>query len=63
MKLTKEMTIGQILRTSPEAADILMDFGMGCLGCPSSQAESLEDAAAVHGIDIDDLLDALVQDE
>jgi hybrid cluster-associated redox disulfide protein len=59
MKLTKAMTIGQILRENPEAAEILMGFGMGCLGCPSSLAESLEDAAFVHSIDIDELMDAL----
>ncbi len=59
MKLTKDMTIGQILRERPEAAEILMEFGMGCLGCPSSLAESLEDAAIVHDIDIDELMDAL----
>lgn len=59
MKLTKEMTVGQILRANPEAAEVLMGFGMGCLGCPSSLAESLEDAAIVHGIDIDELMDAL----
>lgn len=62
MKVTQDMTIGQILRVNPEAADILMRFGMGCLGCPSSQAESLEDAANVHGISIDKLMDALDQD-
>ena len=62
MNTTKEMTIGQVLRTNPEAAEILMGFGMGCLGCPSSQAESLEDAAMVHGINIDILMEALEQD-
>lgn len=62
MNATKEMTIGQVLRTNPEAAEILMGFGMGCLGCPSSQAESLEDAAMVHGINIDILMEALEQE-
>jgi hybrid cluster-associated redox disulfide protein len=36
-----------------------MDFGMGCVGCPSAQAETLEQAAMVHGLDLDDLLEAL----
>lgn len=62
MKTTKEMTISQVLRTNPAAVGILMSFGMGCLGCPSSQAESIEDAAMVHGIDIESLLDALNKD-
>lgn len=62
MTMTKEMTIGQVLRGNPAAAEILMRFGMGCLGCPSSQAESLEDAAMVHGINIDLLMASLAED-
>ena len=40
-------------------ADILTNIGMHCLGCPSSQRETLEQAAAVHGMDVDDLVDDL----
>lgn len=58
-KITKDMTIGEILRAVPEAAPVLMSAGMHCLGCPSAQAESLEDAAAVHGIEIDSLMKEL----
>lgn len=54
--ITKEMTIGEILRTSPEVAPVLMEAGMHCLGCPSAQAESLEEAAMVHGLDIEALM-------
>ena len=54
--ITKEMTIGEILRAAPEIAPILMQAGMHCLGCPSAQAESLEEAAMVHGLDIDELM-------
>ncbi len=56
MELTKEMTIGEILRTKPQVAPVLLEIGMHCLGCPSAQAESLEEAAMVHGIDIDELM-------
>lgn len=59
MKLTKNMTIGEVVRTYPEAVDILMDFGMGCVGCPASQAETLEQAAMVHGFDADELIEKL----
>ena len=55
-QVTKDMTIGEILRTNPQIAPILMEAGMHCLGCPSAQAESLEEAAMVHGIDIEDLM-------
>ncbi len=56
MAITKDMTIGEILVTKPEVAPILMEMGMHCLGCPASQGESLEDAAMVHGMNIDDLM-------
>jgi len=59
--ITKEMYIGEILRSNPKAAEILMDCGMHCLGCPSSQMESLEDACMVHGLDADTVLDKLNQ--
>lgn len=55
-EITKDMTIGEILRTNPNVAPILMEAGMHCLGCPSAQAESLEEAAMVHGMDINDLM-------
>lgn len=57
--ITKDMTIGEILNKKPEAASILMSFGMGCIGCPSAQAETLEEAAMVHGMDIEKLVEAL----
>lgn len=56
MEVTKEMTIGEILRIKPEVAPVLLEIGMHCLGCPSAQAESLEEAAMVHGIDIEELM-------
>ena len=56
MAITKDMTIGEILRTNPNIAPILMEAGMHCLGCPSAQGESLEEAAMVHGMDINDLM-------
>ena len=57
--ITKDMTIGEVVRTSPEKIEILTAFGMGCVGCPSAQAETIEDAAAVHGIDLNELLEKL----
>ena len=55
--ITKEMTIGEILRTKPEIAPVLMNAGMHCLGCPSAQGESLEEAAMVHGLDCEALME------
>lgn len=61
MAITKDMTIGQVLRDDPESAQVLMSCGMGCIGCPSAQAETLEEAAEVHGIDVEKLVEALNQ--
>ncbi len=57
--ITKDMTIGQLLMEHPNVAPILMEVGMHCLGCPSAQAESLEDAAMVHGMDADLLVEKI----
>ena len=49
-KVSKDMLIGQLLQIDANIAPILMRAGMHCLGCPSSQMESLEEAAMVHGL-------------
>ena len=49
--VTGDMLVGQIVNEHPEAVDTLMEIGMHCLGCPSSQMESLADAAYVHALD------------
>lgn len=59
MTITKDMIIREILIQKPEAAEILMANGMGCVGCPSAQMETLEEAALVHGMNIDNLLASL----
>lgn len=53
--ITKDMTIGEVIRVKENAPEILMSFGMGCIGCPSAQAESIEDAAMVHGLNLETL--------
>ena len=55
-KVSKDMLIGQLLQIDANIAPILMRAGMHCLGCPSSQMESLEEAAMVHGLDVDVLV-------
>lgn len=59
--ITKDMTIGEILRKAPQVAPVLMETGMHCLGCPSAQGETLEEAAMVHGMDIDELMKAIAE--
>ena len=50
MQISKEMLIGELLQVDENMAQILMGAGMHCIGCPSSQMESLEEACMVHGI-------------
>ncbi|PAB56905.1 DUF1858 domain-containing protein [Anaeromicrobium sediminis] len=59
MKITKDSVIADVLKVNKNAPNILMGFGMGCLGCPSSQMETLEQAAEIHGIDLEKLLEEL----
>ena len=48
MEFNKDTTIGEILEKAPEKADLLLEAGMHCLGCPASQMETLEEACEVH---------------
>ena len=58
-QITKDMTIGEIIRIDQGVIPILMEAGMHCIGCPSAQGETLEEAAMVHGMDIDALMKAI----
>lgn len=62
MKYTAEMTLGQILKMNENVAPILMELGMHCLGCPSAQMETIADAAMVHGIPVEEILEKLNKD-
>ncbi len=59
--ITKDMVINEIINAKEGAAQILMANGMGCLGCPSAQMETLEQASEIHGLDIEKLLKELNQ--
>ncbi len=58
-EFNKDTKIGEILEKAPEKADILLEIGMHCLGCPASQAETLEEACMVHGIDVEEVVKEL----
>ena len=62
IEITKDTIIGVILDIAPQTAPIFMAIGMHCLGCPSSRGETVEEACAVHGVEVDKLL-ALVNEE
>lgn len=54
--ITKESIIADIIKINPDAPQILMSYGMGCLGCPSAQMEKLEQACEIHGLNLEEVL-------
>ena len=58
-KVTKDMIIAEAIHIDRGIAQILMGIGMHCIGCPSAQGESLEEAAMVHGMDPDYLVEKI----
>ena len=57
--IEKTMKIGELLEKYPEKAEILLNAGMHCLGCPASREETLEEACDVHGIEVEKLIQEL----
>ena len=58
-QVTKNTMIGELLNIDENVAPILLEIGMHCLGCPSSQMETIEEAAMVHGIEPDALVNKI----
>ena len=61
--IEKTITIGELLEKYPDKVDILLESGMHCIGCPASQMETLEEACEVHGIDVDEVVEKLNEEE
>ncbi len=59
MEITKDLTISQVLAMKPKAIEVFLKHGMPCIGCPLVMNETLEQAAGVHGIDVEELLNEL----
>ncbi len=59
MEITRDTIIGNILDIAPETAPLFLEIGMHCLGCPASRGETVEMACAVHGVDVDELLNKI----
>ena len=57
--ITKDTIIGDILDMAPQTAPLCLSIGMHCLGCPRSRGETVEQACAVHGVDVEKLLEAV----
>ena len=63
MKFSKDTKIGEIIEKAPEKVDLLLQVGMHCIGCPASQGETLEEACMIHGIDVNDVVDKLNEED
>ena len=64
MTVTKDMLIVDAIRSgkNQEAmAEVLFSIGMHCLGCAMANNETIEEAAAVHGVDPDELCERLTE--
>ncbi|MFY9175458.1 MAG: DUF1858 domain-containing protein [Peptococcia bacterium] len=61
MKITKDMTITDVVRQYPESVDVFMKHGMSCLGCAAARFENISQGAQAHGIDVDKLIEDLNQ--
>ena len=59
--ITADTNIGDLVLWHPETAEILFSIGMHCLGCPAAGAETIREAAEVHGLDADELLEQILQ--
>ncbi len=59
--ITKDMTIGEVLEQNKNLKDVLIGFGMHCFSCPCALAETIEEAAEVHEVDVEYLLQKLNQ--
>lgn len=57
--VTKDTIIADVLDQNPDTAPFFIEIGMHCLGCPSARGETIEQACAVHGEDVDTLLEKI----
>ena len=57
--ITKDMTIGEVLKVNEKLGEVFLGFGMHCLSCPVSQMETIEEASMVHGVDVEEVVKKL----
>lgn len=58
-EITKDTIIIDVLKIDEGTAEFFYEIGMHCLGCPSANGETIEEACAVHGVDADELIDKI----
>lgn len=55
-KVTKEMSILDIVQKYPQSLEVFAKYGLGCIGCAAARFENLEAGAKVHGFDPDEMV-------
>lgn len=58
-KISKDMTLSEVVAKYPESIQVFLEFGMGCFGCGAAQFETIEQGSQSHGIDLKKLMEAL----
>ena len=58
-KVTKEMSILEIIQKYPESLEVFQKYGLGCVGCAAARYEDLEAGARVHGFDPDKMVEEI----
>jgi hybrid cluster-associated redox disulfide protein len=58
-KVTKNMSIIEVVQKYPQTIEVFARHGLGCIGCAAARYENLEAGARVHGIDPDKLVNEI----
>ena len=54
-KITKNMKLGDVVQKNPEAAIVMMQHGLHCIGCHVAAFETIEEGARAHGMSDKDI--------
>jgi len=58
-KITKDMSIIEIVQKYPQSIEVFAKYGLGCVGCAAARFENLEAGARVHSIDPEALVNEI----
>jgi len=49
-KVDKNMTLGEVVQKFPKSAEVMMNYGLHCIGCHVASWETIEQGAQGHGM-------------
>lgn len=59
MSITKDMTVAEVLIYDRSLANVFVEHGVKCLGCPSASIESIEQISQVYGLNAQEIVNEL----